>query len=352
MTDPDPQDLDDMFDDSTEVVSPLTAGSFFGDRFRIEGPLGVGGMSTVYAAVDLKHDERPVALKVLLKSSANEETRQRFEREYEILSSIHHHGIVAIHGYGYANGRTPWLAMEHLDGETLGARIRRDGPLSPSQLVPILEGAAEALEAAHAAGVVHRDLKPDHLFLPDSDAGPSVKLLDFGLSLATHASKKLTATGTVLGTPRYMSPEQIASAHDAGAPTDVYALAVIAYEALTGDSPFSASDQGQLLGAILTGNTRSLAEARPELDPLFDVVVKRAMHHDVKQRTDSPRAFAKSFAEAASGRASMTHLPAARGSSLPPRSSRAPEPPSWGVFMVIAVLCGLGAAAFTFWLTR
>lgn len=336
---------DDFFDDATEVVSPLSAGSFFADRFRIQGPLGMGGMSAVYAAKDLKENEREVALKVLIKHTADEETRGRFEREYEILKSIEHEGIVKIFAYGHGNAKQkPWLAMEHLVGETLRSRVARENGLSPSQVAPILNATADALAAAHAEGIIHRDLKPDHVFLPAQ--GPLVKLLDFGLSLVTGSTKKLTATGTVLGTPRYMAPEQIASAHDAGTRADVYALGVIVYEALAGDSPFSASDQGQLLGAIMTGNVQPLLERRPDLDPEIAKVVEQAMHRDVEERIHSPRAFARMFSAASSGRASMDGAPESR------ISKPTPKPPSWGIVFFMAILCGLGAAALTFWLTR
>src|SRR5690606_19081878 len=164
--------------------------------------------------------------------------------------------IVGVHGFGKAPDGTAWLAMELLVGETLRERVGREGPMQLAPLAAILEAAAEGITVAHEAGVVHRDLKPDHLYLP-AGGEAIVKVLDFGLSRAV-GHKKLTTTGMVLGTPRYMSPEQIASAHASDGQSDVYALGVIVYEALTGKSPFAASDHGQLLGAILQGRVEPL----------------------------------------------------------------------------------------------
>jgi serine/threonine-protein kinase len=283
--------------DPAMVTQAFSPGSLFGDRFRIERLLGVGGMGSVYAATDLSSDAR-VALKVMKKASAlTDEAGERFRREAEILGAADHPGIVGIHGFGQAPDGTAWLAMELLVGETLRERIGREGGMSPAALVPILAAAADALTRAHARGVVHRDLKPDHLFLP-ADASTPVKILDFGLS-RTMGSKKLTKTGTVLGTPRYMSPEQIASAHASDGQSDVYALGVIIYEALTGQSPFVASDHGQLLGAILQGRIEPLEKVRPDLPPALGRVLARAMERDQGARFKTPNEFAAAFARAA-----------------------------------------------------
>jgi len=342
-------DVDEMFDDGgTEVVSPFSPGSFFGDRYRIEESIGAGAMGAVFRATDLKAD-RQVALKILLKGSREEEQRERFKREYEILTSIDHAGIVGIHGFGVGAGGVPYLAMELLDGETLRERVQRKGPQDPDELVPILAAVCDTLDAAHAAGVVHRDLKPDHVFLLRTR---QVKILDFGLSLAVN-SKKLTATGTVIGTPRYMAPEQIASAHAADARSDVYALGVILYEALTGESPFVASDQGQLLGAIMTNRLEPLAGRRPDLPAEVDQVLRQAMAKDPDARFQSASDLAKAFAEAAGVRAS---LPPVRLSTPPPVSAAQQAQPNHNMVFLGLGLLGFAVAAagafLTYWLIR
>ncbi|MEM1416748.1 MAG: serine/threonine-protein kinase [Myxococcota bacterium] len=280
----------------TEVVDPFSPGSFFASRFQIDAHLGAGGMGQVFRATDTETGES-VALKVLVKGRKDRALRERFEREQAILEAIDHPSIVDYRGHGLAmGGKVPWLAMELLEGETLRERVERRGRLDPQELVPIVVGCASALEAAHAAGVVHRDLKPEHVFLPRR--GPVVKLLDFGLSLSAKA-KKLTKTGMVLGTPRYMAPEQIASAHTAGSSVDIYALGIVLYEALVGDSPFAASGHGQLLGAIVQGRVEPLTEKRPDVNPDLELVLEKAMAPNPALRYERPTELAADFAAAA-----------------------------------------------------
>ncbi len=298
----DHDEIDDeaLTGEATVVIAAFSPGTFFADRFRIERVLGYGGMGSVYLATDLSRDE-VVALKVLKKSALKDEAAERFRREVQVLGAVNHPGIIGIKGFGYADDGTPWLAMELLDGETLRDRVKRQGPISERALVPILDAAGAALTEAHKRGVVHRDLKPDHLFLPSAGSAP-VKILDFGLSLSV-GSKKLTKTGTVLGTPRYMAPEQIASAHNADGQVDVYALGVIVYEALAGHSPFAASDHGQLLGAILQGRIEPLGVKRPDLVPDVIRVVERAMARSREDRWRTPDEFARAFGRAVRGEA-------------------------------------------------
>lgn len=297
-------DLEEV--EPTRVMASFADGFFFADRFKIDEVLGSGGMGTVYDARDMQTGRR-VALKVLKKKSSDE-AEERFRREAEILASIDHPGIVGIHGFGAARDGTLWLAMEHLDGLTLREHVAAHGAMDPTTLSPVIVAACAALSETHARGVIHRDLKPDNVFLT-SASPPQVKILDFGLSLAL-SNKKLTATGTVIGTPRYMAPEQIKSAHAAGAQADIYALGVIAYECLAGQSPFAASDHGQLLGAILTGRTQPLSELCPDYPEALGACLQRAMSPDVATRYATPEAFAEDFADAASIYTAVVEVPA------------------------------------------
>lgn len=334
------EDVEDRFprfdsadDPGTDVVAPFSEGSFFGDRFRIDEILGTGAMGTVFRATDLK-DESAVALKVLLKARHDEEARDRFAREVEILSSLSHPSIVSIRGFGHEQARVPWLAMELIEGESLGTMIRRAGALKPNDFQPLLKAMCEPLQVAHDAGVIHRDLKPDHVLVTDDRR---IKLIDFGLS-SIAKGKKLTATGTVIGTPRYMAPELLSSARNASPASDVYALAVITYEALTGESPFTASDHGQLLGAIMQGKTQPLSAHLPEY-PAIDELLKRAMATDPTLRPSSAREFADAFALAAGVRPSHTG-----GFSTARRSvaQKAPMPAwlGWAIGGVLAAIIG------------
>lgn len=342
MTEPvdEPDELMDEEDDPwapdpTEVVDPFSPGFFFADRFRIEAPLGVGAMGAVYRAIDLLTEEQ-VALKILLRDKQEGEARERFAREAQILSELDHPGVVGIRGFGHAKN-TPWLAMELVKGETLGQRIRRAGKLDAGDLAPILRDLCDALGAAHAAGIVHRDLKPDHVLLRDVDerSRSTIKLIDFGLSWAA-TSRKLTATGTVLGTPRYMAPEQIASARNTSARSDIYALGVIVYEALCGDSPFAASDQGQLLGAILQGRIEPLAKHRPDLPDEVDALIRRALAQRPEDRFATPRELYEAFVAATGARASQPRF------STPSVAPRATPQPVTPMRVALYSLLGLG----------
>lgn len=321
--------LDDEFEPEEErtlVIQAFEPGALFGDRFVIEGRLGSGGMGDVFDAVDLRTNER-VALKVLRKKKMMGDAADRFRREVDILAAANHPCIVGIRGFGHAADGTLWLAMEHLEGESLRQRVKRKGGLDPNALLPIVRSACDAIAQAHRRGIIHRDLKPDHLFLPKS-GDPPVKILDFGLSLSA-GSKKLTKTGTVLGTPRYMAPEQIASAHGSDGRADVYALGVIVYEALAGDSPFVASDHGQLLGAILTGKVEPLAVRRPDLPIGVIRAIEIAMARSVEHRWQNPLEFADAYAKGLAGDRLDRYAERVKRAAMPPGASPTDERPSF-----------------------
>ncbi len=330
-------------EEPTQVMPAFAPGTFFADRFRIERMLGMGGMSRVYEATDLRI-ERRVALKVLYpRRRADDEVVGRFRREAELLARLDHPGVVRVRDFGQAADGTTWLSMDLLEGETLSKRLRREKRMGPGALVPIVAAVADALEAAHAAGIVHRDLKPDNVFLPSSGSPPAM-VLDFGLSTASGVAR-LTRTGTVVGTPRYMAPEQLRSASDAGPRADVYALGVLLYEALTGTSPFEAADRGELLGAILQGRRVPLRQRRPELPAAIEQVLERAMHRDPEARFEGPKALAEAFAEAL-GRAS--YLPGGAPSAAV-ASAPAAGRPTW-VLLAAGLLVGILIGGLGVWL--
>ncbi|WP_169791419.1 serine/threonine-protein kinase [Sandaracinus amylolyticus] len=290
--------------ESTVMVEVLAAGSFFADRFRVGPPLGAGAMGRVVQAHDLVsgHD---VALKVLHRERARDaETLERFRREAAILESIGHPAIVRVLAMGEAFAM-PWLALELLHGETLKQRLRR-GPMHPHEIVPVLNTLCDALAAAHLRGVVHRDLKPENVLLV-AGGRPPCKIVDFGLSSFT-AAKTLTHTGSILGTPRYMAPEQIKSARDSDPRVDVFAVGVLLYEMLTGVSPYPAEDMGQLLGCVLEGRVVPLAHRRPDLAPAIGAVIERAMARERAQRFQTAGAIAEAYANAIGVRSGRSQL--------------------------------------------
>ncbi len=267
-------------DEPTQLLEAFAPDTFFAETYRIDALLGGGASSQVYAATDLRSGAR-VALKILRKERQQtraqlEEQRARFARESDVLSALIHPSIVRIFEVGAAPDGTPYFAMEALDGETLASRLAREKCLPLEVVLRLVAFAADAIDHAHALGVVHRDLKPENLFLP-SEGGLPLKVLDFGLSRVIDVGARLTAVGATIGTPRYMAPEQILSARDAIPAVDVYALGVCAYEALAGASPFDAADQAQLLGAILHGRRVPLRVRRPELPAAVEAVLDKAM---------------------------------------------------------------------------
>lgn len=286
-------------DEPTMLVPTFAPGAFFADRYRIGALLGAGAMGRVYAANELFGEERRVALKVLHPEQlAEEEAVARFRREAEVLASIGHPCIVEIHAFHQSAEGIPYLAMELLEGVTLKRRLTSVGPFDdPRRLQEILDCIAAGLSAAHACGVVHRDLKPDNVFLP-ATGEPRAKLVDFGLSRMAKQDKSLTHRGMMLGTPRYMAPEQIRNAAAAGAAGDLYSLGVVLYESLSGKSPYPAEDYGQLLGCVLEGKITPLENVRPDLPPALAGVIARALHADPNQRFRSAGDFADAYGAA------------------------------------------------------
>lgn len=272
-------------------------GEWITDHFQVKGRLGSGGMSDVLLATD-RRTGGEVAVKLLRPEFAlDDEAVKRLDREAEVLRTVQHPAIVRIESYGTLRDGRTFLAMERLHGRTLGARIR-EGAMPLDEVSTILDSIAEGLDAAHALGVIHRDLKPDNVFLLASGEGSPVKLLDFGISKVFGADR-LTRTGQVLGTPRYMAPEQLTGERDLDARVDVYALGVILYEALTGRPPYVASDPSELVVAILQSRVAPLRSLRPDLPDGVEAVVRKAMASAREQRFGSAGALRAALRQAA-----------------------------------------------------
>jgi serine/threonine protein kinase len=283
-----------LLEEDTIVLTGFVNGAIFAERFRIETLLGVGAMGKVFRAVDMQTNQI-VAIKVLHADKARkEQVLQRFRREASILGEVDHPGIVRVIDSGTAPDGTDFLVMELLEGGTLRDRLRERGPMSALELVPVIIAVADALGAAHHKGVVHRDLKPDNIFLTKQGG---VKVVDFGLSML-DTDKRMTKTGVMLGTPRYMAPEQIRSAKDVDPRVDVYALAICVHEALTGGSPFPAEDAGQLLGCVIEGRIHRIEDQRADLPAGVGDVIRRGMNKDRGQRFATIGAFAEAYARA------------------------------------------------------
>ena len=327
----------------------LEPGSTFGP-YRIVGPLGRGGMATVYRAHDPALD-RHVALKVLPAEFLHDPTfAERFRQEARVAARLEHPHVVPIHGFGIDEGR-PWMALRLLGGGSLADRLRK-GPLAPAEVARILAEIASALDAAHARGIVHRDLKPANILL---DENGRAYLADFGIARVLEGSAVATATGMVQGTPAYMAPEQ-AMGTKAEPPADVYALGVVAFECLTGRVPYT----GQTPVAVLMKHVSDpVPEPRPgEVPQAVTPVLRRCLAKNPGERWPSAQAFTEALSrETARFTAAPTvedvetlAAPVATPAPLagPPSGPAAPAPalPGRGLGRTWTfALLGLGAAA-------
>ncbi|MGD0675293.1 MAG: serine/threonine-protein kinase [Polyangiaceae bacterium] len=223
-------------------------------RYEIRRTVADGGMGRVYEAIDKQNDSR-VALKILHDDVAKDDVAlERFKREYEISALLPHEHIVRVLDFQRDPVSNTWvLVMEFLDGEELRYTLKRERMLPPERLVRMLSHVAIGMDEAHARGFIHRDLKPDNLFLCGTREGDTVKILDFGSVKDTGGNrKKLTVLGTTIGSPYYMAPEQAQGLETLNARADVFSLAALAYECVTGTVPFVGTNGPSILLAILT----------------------------------------------------------------------------------------------------
>ncbi|HMA38873.1 MAG TPA: protein kinase [Gemmatimonadales bacterium] len=254
-------------DDTRTRLTTALAG-----RYTIEREVGSGGMATVYSALDLRHHRR-VAVKVLRPELAAALGPVRFLREIEIAAQLSHPHILPLHDSGEADGLL-FFVMPFVEGESLRDRIRRDGPLSIPDAVRVLRDVADALAYAHDHGVVHRDIKPDNVML----AGRHAAVTDFGIAKAltdAAGSTQVTTVGISIGTPAYMAPEQCAAEPTVDHRADIYSLGVLAYEMLTGRTPFTGSSAQAILAAHLVDQPPPLQQVREDVPgPLAELVMR------------------------------------------------------------------------------
>ena len=267
-------------------------------NYRMEREIGEGGMSHVYVGrtlkrTDLLPENYAVVLKVMSEELAGEVTaRKRFVKEAQILEKLRHRFITRFYEF-ISTEQDAVLVMEFVEGTPVDVVLAERGALPLPEAVAIAQCMLEALVYAHGKGIVHRDIKPANLI---REPGGTVKVTDFGIAKikegGTSAGQTvLTKSGFLLGTPHYMSPEQIREPKDAGAKSDVYSAGVVLYEMLTGALPFNSRSLPKLIDAIYRGDKQPITTLKPEIDPEMQAIVFKAMHPRLEQRYESARHF-------------------------------------------------------------
>ena len=274
------------------------------DRYTLQRELGRGGMAVVYLAHDVRHD-RPVALKILHPELAAELGPERFLREIRLTARLQHPHILPIHDSGEAAGRL-WYTMPFFEGESLRARLDREKQLPLEDALRIARNVLAALAHAHAHGIIHRDIKPENILLQGGEA----VLADFGIARAISAAggESLTQTGTAIGTPIYMSPEQSLGTRELDARSDVYAMGCVVYEMLGGHPPFMGTTAQEILRRHVTDPVPSLGSARSGVP----VSVERAILKALAKEPVDRWAGAQEFADALGARTDAVTSPRRR----------------------------------------
>jgi serine/threonine-protein kinase len=261
-------------------------GQILAGKYRIERLIGSGGMGAVFRA---HHEilDRPVAIKCLLpESAARAEAVGRFLNEARAASRIHSEHVATVLDVGTLDTGLAYMVLEYLEGQDVGQLLSERETLSPREAVDIVLEALEAIAQAHALGIVHRDLKPANLFLARRlDGSFTVKVLDFGISKITAAaSVDVTSSQATLGSPAYMSPEQVRSSKNVDARSDIWSLGVVLYRALSGRPPFEGENVGAVFAAILESIPRPLSRLRPDVPQRLSDVVARCLERDRERR--------------------------------------------------------------------
>lgn len=280
--------------DSDEKPLALRLKEALGDDYTIEGEIGRGGMGVVFRARD-ERLQRRVAIKVLPPELAfQKEIRERFTREAQTAARLSHPHIVPIHDVGEGKGLV-YFIMGLVEGESLGGRLKRRGKLPPEEARRIMKETADALSAAHALSIIHRDIKPDNILLEGTRG--RVMVTDFGIAKAVSAGTghTLTGAGIAIGTPQFMSPEQAAGEKSIDGRSDIYSLGVVTYQMLTGDLPFSAPTVAGILMKQITEPAPVIHERRSDVPEDLSLAVARCLEKDPESRWPTADALRRSL---------------------------------------------------------
>jgi len=276
-------------------------GTTIDEKYLVKSVLGAGGMGTVYAGENIRLG-RPVAIKVLVRNAADPQAEKRFLKEARATGSISHPHICQVYDLGTTNG-SPYIVMEKLIGETLSTRIAREKTLPIVESCTMIADVADGLAAAHEHNILHRDVKPDNVFLAKVGDEIVPKLVDFGIAKNIQRTatmwETLTQVGTIVGTPDYMAPEQATGSRDLDARVDIYACGVMLYEMLTGRRPFSSNSSQETLQLVLKTVPSPPRTHREEIPVDLERVILVAMRKSKNDRFATARDLSKALREIA-----------------------------------------------------
>jgi hypothetical protein len=354
------------------MFSDIAAGTILADKFRVERVLGQGNMGVVLLATHLQLDQQ-VALKFLLPSALSQaELEARFAQEARAAAKIKSEHVVRVIDVSALDDGVPYIVMEYLEGTDLARQLARKGPMSVAQAVAHVLQACEALAEAHTAGIVHRDLKLSNLFVASyPDGAPCIKVLDFGISKynipGSDPDLSMTDTAAVMGSPLYMSPEQMRSTRNVDARSDIWALGVILYELVAGRVPFDAQTMPLLCSMVLQDEPPPLSARVRDLPRGFEAVVLRCLIKDRSKRFQSVHELSRALAPFAPAEAqrSLDRIARLAGSGAPASGARSsvlethtaieqspfagtvhPKHKGWAAGIVFALLIGLAFGAW------
>jgi eukaryotic-like serine/threonine-protein kinase len=332
--------------------SGLRPGIVVAETYEITRLLGQGGMGAVWEAKHLRLPGKRVVIKVLLFGATDATVLARFRREAEIGSRLGHPNIVQVLDFNTLADGTPYIVLELLQGESLASRLLR-GPLPLEQAKSIVTQVGSALAAAHREGVVHRDLKPDNVFLCPTDLGGEVrdvvKVLDFGISKIRGSNTVLTQDAALLGTPQYMAPEQATGRNDEiDARTDVFAFGAMTFEMLAGKPPFTGDTLAAVIHAIVYTPTPPLAPLAKDLPPAIVAAIECAMEKNRDARFPDVNSFVKAVTSRSLATAPGTEQVSARPATIAATERISREPSRAPVYVTFAIGVVV-ALAFTIW---
>jgi eukaryotic-like serine/threonine-protein kinase len=282
--------------------SPVTEGQILAGKYRVERVLGSGGMGFVVAAWHLELEQR-VAMKFLHPLALERaDTAERFRREARSAAKIRSEHVARVIDVGIMEGGVPYMVMEYLEGHDIAGEMEKVGMLPIEDAIDFVLQAIEALAEAHAAGIVHRDLKPANLFIASrADGSRIVKVLDFGISKsllgASVAELSLTRTSVLIGSPLYMSPEQMRSAKDVDTRTDIWSLGVIMYEMISGQPPYTGDSIPALCASLLSDTPISMRALRADVPPALEDAIMRCLAKDRRYRFATVGELARALAQ-------------------------------------------------------